>query len=1470
MHRALRLIGLFIFLILWSNQASSQAWIDVVICNDNVSVALDNNCSHTILPDEILEGGPYGPDNLYSVEIDKSPGAPDCNGPWLPPSLGFNDIGQSYCVRVTYLPNGNKCFGYLQVTDNLPPILQCPANLTVGFDPNACTHTAVNGEFDLLSVTDNCYTPTVMYLLQGATAGSGNGLTINGFLFNPGTTLVRWKATDGLVNSATCTFQVTVEDNTPPAITCPGDMTRSTDPGQCTYTTTGTEFDPASVDVNCSAGLFYSLSDANNSTGNNTLSGFAFPAGPTTVTWVLLENYTFTLVNCSFNVTVNDNEAPAISCPASQNRNAAPMCSYAAIGAEFDPLSATDNCPATTLGFSLSTGGTGTGTLAGIVFPLGQTTVTWTVTDGSNNSQSCSFTVDVSTNAAEVCNGLDDDCDGLIDEGVQFTFYADADGDGYGDVQSTTLGCTPPQGYVANATDCDDTNPAIHPGAQEICTNNIDDDCDGQIDETRHPDYDALMAIYASTGGAGWNIKSGWSSGALGVNCNVCTWYGVNCNSAGRVRTLVLWNNNLVGTIPPEIGDLSSLTNLELRSNHLYGSLPPEFGQLTNLIELALDRNHLSGAIPPELGDLVNLRGLYLYNNQLTGSIPARMGDMVNLQRLGLDNNKLSGSIPPELGNLPQLMYLNLSRNQLSGCLPGTLTNLCPNAAGVTLSNNPNLPGGGSPAAWQQFCANGTGGDADGDGYCKGTSPASDCQDSNPAIHPGALELCNGVDDNCNGQVDETSAMPDFQALMDLYNATNGANWTVTMGWAAGAAGANCNYCSWHGVLCNGSGRVISLGLSANNLAGNLPATIDKLSELQYLVLDANLLTGSIPTSIGNLKNLKTLELNNNQLSGPIPATIGGCTALTQFFVSQNNLAGSIPGSLASLSNLYAIIADHNQLSGNIPAFLGNMPGLGYLVLNHNQLGGNIPTTLGSQPGLNTLLLNNNQLSGCLPPSLTAFCNRTIDLSANTGLPGGGSGVAWSNFCLSGLGGDADGDGYCKGAGGVSDCNDANPAIHPGAPELCNGLDDNCNGQVDENIITGFTATVTVSCNNPGGNKITVSNVIGGTPPYAYSLNGINGNYQSSPIFNNLSAGTYQVAVKQTTGPGCPIAKPVTIHPPMTLTTTVTHVSCNGGANGTASVSVSGGSPNYVYLWRRGTTFVGNTATVTGLIAGNYRVNVRDNNGAGCVVSSSIVTVTQPPLLSINLTVQKNVSCKGGNDGALTVAGAGGAPAYTYAWSNFGTTATIANLTAGAYTCTVTDTKGCTQVRSFTITQPAMVLALSAAVTTIPGNLRKVVLSASGGTPPYLYRIVPPGGSFVTSNTFIVSPGTFVFETIDSKGCLKSISYLVSVVDDPDDRTKPADGGIQADRGTPGIRVFPNPNAGGTFVFVGLENMSTTQAEFRITDALGRDVFREHLPVKPNTPVRLPIPELPAGTYFVAVVPDDGRVYTTTLLVSKD
>ncbi len=181
----------------------------------------------------------------------------------------------------------------------------------------------------------------------------------------------------------------------------------------------------------------------------------------------------------------------------------------------------------------------------------------------------------------------------------------------------------------------------------------------------------ALVALYDSTDGANWEYI--WD-----LNSPVDTWSFVTVNN-GRVEKLDAPGMNLVGSIPPELGNLTDLQWLRLPNNDLTGSIPAELGNLNNLTILFLYYNQLTGSIPVELGNLVGLEDLNLGGNLLTGSIPTELGSLTNLSNLNLQLNQLTGSIPAELGNLLNLDALTLGSNLLSGTIPpelGNLTNL--------------------------------------------------------------------------------------------------------------------------------------------------------------------------------------------------------------------------------------------------------------------------------------------------------------------------------------------------------------------------------------------------------------------------------------------------------------------------------------------------------------------------------------------------------------------------------------------------------------------------------------------------------------------------------------------------------------------------------------------------------------------------------------------------------------------------
>ena len=148
-----------------------------------------------------------------------------------------------------------------------------------------------------------------------------------------------------------------------------------------------------------------------------------------------------------------------------------------------------------------------------------------------------------------------------------------------------------------------------------------------EITVIRPPDYAALEALYNATGGDNWTNNTNWLT-----DQPLEDWYGISAYTCredspcpdleGRVQAVNLEENNLSGTIPPELGDLSRPTLIDLSRNKLTGGIPKELSQLTELNTLSLDSNQLTGNIPPEFGVLKTIHFWYLQNNQLSGTLP--------------------------------------------------------------------------------------------------------------------------------------------------------------------------------------------------------------------------------------------------------------------------------------------------------------------------------------------------------------------------------------------------------------------------------------------------------------------------------------------------------------------------------------------------------------------------------------------------------------------------------------------------------------------------------------------------------------------------------------------------------------------------------------------------------------------------------------------------------------------------------
>lgn len=279
-----------------------------------------------------------------------------------------------------------------------------------------------------------------------------------------------------------------------------------------------------------------------------------------------------------------------------------------------------------------------------------------------------------------------------------------------------------------------------------------------------------------------------------------------------------------------------------------------------------------------------------------------------------------------------------------------------------------------------------------------------------------------------------------------------------------------------------------------------------------------------------------------------------------------------------------------------------------------------------------------------------------------------------------------------------------------------------------------------------------VASATGGTPPYTYLWQP--GNLATISI-SNQCAGNYTLIV--TGSQGCADTIPVVITEPAAITATVstTDALCNGQCNGTATVTPSGGTTPYTYLWDDPSAQA--TQTAVNLCAGAYNVTVTDANGCTSVFSA---TVSDQSSMVVTPTTTP-ASCNGVCDGTASVSVTGGVPPYTYLWSVGGTGTSVSNLCAGVVTVTVTDANGCQEVVPIIITEPsAITLTTNTTNVTCNGQCDGTAsVTASGGTPGYTY-LWAPGGQTSSSISGLCA-GVYPVTVTDANGCTATDTAIV-------------------------------------------------------------------------------------------------------------
>jgi hypothetical protein len=268
--------------------------------------------------------------------------------------------------------------------------------------------------------------------------------------------------------------------------------------------------------------------------------------------------------------------------------------------------------------------------------------------------------------------------------------------------------------------------------------------------------------------------------------------------------------------------------------------------------------------------------------------------------------------------------------------------------------------------------------------------------------------------------------------------------------------------------------------------------------------------------------------------------------------------------------------------------------------------------------------------------------------------------------------------------------------------------------------------------------------------------------------------------------------------------TIMNNVNCNGGSNGKARVTPTGGTAPFTYSW---TPSGGSGATASNLTAGTYICYITDANG--CITSPS-VNITEPLPLTATVTVWNDVSCYNGSNGCATVHASGGDTLwdYLYIWSpNGGYDSTSCILAAGNYTVTVSDNAGCTVTATLTITQPPQLYVIGYLINNVPcygGFGGSATVGPYGGSPPYTYLWLPT--SQPTQTALNLYAANYLARVTDSHGCIATASLAitqptqlvvnVNVMDASCSSCSDGSATASASGGTPGYSYSWSPSGG--------------------------------------------------------------------------
>ncbi len=1355
----------------------------------------------------------------------------NCSGSVTPShSHSPADVFSLGTTTVTYTftdgsSNSSTCSFTVTVLDNTAPAISgCPANLTVysnSGNPSNCSQAA---SWTPPTALDNC---------SGSITPSNSHSP--GDVFSSGTTTVTYTFTDGASNSSTCTFTVTVADNTAPVVSgCPSNITVHSNDGNPLNCSQAASWTPPTALDNCSGSVTPSHSHS---------PADVFSSGTTTVTYTFTDGSSNSST-CSFTVTVLDNTAPVVSnCPANitvHSNDGNPLnCSQTAT---WTPPTALDNCSGSvTPSNSHNPGST---------FSNGTTTVTYTFTDGSSNSSTCSFTVTISDNTAPVISGCPsnvtvysnagnplncsqpaswtpptalDNCSGSVTPNHS---HSPADVFSFG---TTTVTYTFTDGS-SNSSTCSFTVTILDNTAPVVsgCPSNISVNTGANNPNCSHS---ATWTPPTALDNCAGNVtpSSNYNTGdvfLLGTTTVTYTFADASSNSASCSFTVTVSDNT-----PPVISCPSNLSVYSSQGNFLICDQVATWASplTSDNCSGSITTNQIGGlgsGISYPLGATTNtFRAEDAHGNTSTCSFTVTVVDDTPPTIVTIANSlnrtiscSNSSDISAAIALSPSAAD-NCTANPILHLVSDNTSTTCENSyvrtrvwdfndgngntslatftqiitvidttkptftrpADVTLYKDANCSVNDSPT--------GTAGDV--------TNEADNCSTGlNATYSDVVVNHCEGtytitrtwsLIDNCgNHAADQVQTITVNDNTAPTF--TRPANITIY-------TTSVCGYDASVGV----TGDVTN---EADNCSTGLQATytdvtVDGSCEGTHVITR----TWSLVDNCGNhaADQVQTITVNDNTaptFTRPSDITIytnSGCG-----YDASVGVAGDVTNEADNCSTglqaTYTDVVNAGSCSGS------------HIITRTWSLVDHCGNHAADQ--IQTITVSDNTA-----PVITCPSNVTVNNDAGNCSAVVNFNVTATDNCStpSIVSNPASGSVFSVGT----------TTVHSTATDAC-GNTSACSFTVTVNTATVSLSSPTVnggnniSCFGGSDGAINVS-LVNGTGPYTYSWTGPNSFTSTASSLTGLSVGSYYVTVYN----GCTRTASINVSQPSPINFGGVKVneSCFGGNTGSLTINATGGVGPYTYSTNNGFSYQSNNV-FSSLTAGTYSTKVMDANG--CLNNTSTFIVTQPQQITTNIT-KVNINCYGASTGSITIGAGGGTGTKTYSidnGSNYQAGVAFASLSAATYQVVVKDANNClSPTTNVVLTQNNQITFTTTVTAPSPCTTAsgKIVVVASGGNNFYNYS-KNSGGTWQSLNQFLaLNTGTYSVKVKDALGCLSIVTPVAvncavrdAQIDQPADEY---------------LKAFPNP--ADEHVTVQFSSSSETHYSLRLTDITGRIVMSQ-------------------------------------------